>query len=144
MQRDSRLGYLGNPPLDKKHLSLQNNKKPTIFDKKFTLYQTNTPNYGCIGLTTSDIYTSLQKLYQEVVKINTNMLDKFYSTKSAKDLKSLQKLYTALLIVAISLLIIFNVISYFLSSNFQKIPSILFIIIIFWSALKVDYLKKKV
>jgi archaellum biogenesis protein FlaJ (TadC family) len=72
------------------------------------------------------------------------MLDKFYSTKSAKDLKSLQKLYTALLIVAVSLLIIFNVISYFLSSNFQKIPSILFIIIIFWSALNVVYLKKKI
>ena len=72
------------------------------------------------------------------------MLDKFYSAKSEKDLKSLQKLYTALLIVAVSLLIVFNGISYFLSGNFHLIPSILFIIIIFWSALNIDYLKKKV
>ena len=72
------------------------------------------------------------------------MLDKIYSTKSEKDLKSLQKLYTALLIVAVSLLIIFNLISYFLSGNFHLFPSILFVIIIFWSALNVDYLKKKV
>ena len=72
------------------------------------------------------------------------MLDKFYFAKSEKDLKSLQKLYTALLIVAVSLLIVFNGISYFLSGNFHLIPSILFIIIIFWSALNIDYLKKKV
>ena len=72
------------------------------------------------------------------------MLDKFYSAKSEKDLKSLQKLYTALLIVAISLLIVFNGISYFLSGKFHLIPSILFIIIMFWSALNIDYLKKKV
>ena len=72
------------------------------------------------------------------------MLDKIYSTKSEKDLKSLQKLYTALLIVAVSLLIIFNLISYFLSGNFHLFPSILFVIIIFWSALNVNYLKKKV
>ena len=72
------------------------------------------------------------------------MLDKIYSTKSEKDLKSLQKLYTALLIVAVSLLIIFNLISYFLSGNFHLFPSILFVIIIFWSALNVDYLKKKI
>jgi magnesium-transporting ATPase (P-type) len=72
------------------------------------------------------------------------MLDKIYSSKSEKDLKSLQKLYTALLIVAVSLLIIFNLISYFLSGNFHLFPSILFVIIIFWSALNVDYLKKKV
>ena len=72
------------------------------------------------------------------------MFDKIYSSKSEKDLKSLQKLYTALLIVAVSLLIIFNLISYFLSGNFHLFPSILFVIIIFWSALNVDYLKKKV
>ena len=72
------------------------------------------------------------------------MLDKFYSNKSEKDLKSLQKLYTALLIVAVSFLIVFNGISYLLTANFHLIPSILIIIIIFWSALNIDYLKKKV
>ena len=72
------------------------------------------------------------------------MLDKLYSTKSERDLKFFQKIYTALLIVAISLLIFFNGISYFTSGNFHLIPSILFIVIIFWSALNVDYLKNKV
>ena len=71
------------------------------------------------------------------------MLDKIYASKSAKDLKFLHKLYTALLIVSVSLLLILNGISYLLSSNFQKNPSILLLIVLFWSALNVDYLKKK-
>lgn len=72
------------------------------------------------------------------------MLDKLYSNRSKKDLKSTKNLYTALVIVGVSLLIVLNGTSYFLSGNFHLIPSILFIIIIFWSAFNVDYLKNKV
>lgn len=72
------------------------------------------------------------------------MLDKFYSNKSEKELKSLLKLYSGLLIVAITLLIVFNGLSYFLSGNFHLVPSVLFIVIIFWSVLNIDYLKKRI
>ena len=71
------------------------------------------------------------------------MLEKLYRNNTEKELKLLQKLYTALLIVVVSLLVIFNGISYFLWGNFHLIPSITFIIVLFWSALNVDYLKKK-
>lgn len=72
------------------------------------------------------------------------MLEKLYRNNTEKELKFLQKLYTTLLIVVVSLLVIFNGISYFLWGNFHLIPSIIFIIVLFWSALNVDYLKKKV
>ncbi len=71
------------------------------------------------------------------------MLDKIYSNKSEKDLKQTLKIYTALLIVSVSLLIVLNVLSYFfLSGNFHLEPSILIVVIIFWSALNIDFLKK--
>lgn len=72
------------------------------------------------------------------------MLEKLYENNTEKQLKFLQKLYTALLIVVAILLVVFNGISYFLWGNFHLIPSIIFIIVLFWSALNVDYLKKKV
>ena len=72
------------------------------------------------------------------------MLEKLYGNKTEKELIFFLKLYTALLIVVASLLVVFNGISYFLWGNFHLIPSIVFIIVLFWSALNVDYLKKKV
>ncbi|VXB74661.1 conserved hypothetical protein [Flavobacterium sp. 9R] len=72
------------------------------------------------------------------------MLEKLYGNKTEKELFFFRKLYTALLIVVASLLVVFNGISYFLWGNFHLIPSIIFIIVLFWSALNVDYLKKKV
>ena len=72
------------------------------------------------------------------------MLEKLYGNKTEKELIFFRKLYTALLIVVVSLLVVFNGISYFLWGNFHLIPSIVFIIVLFWSALNVDYLKKKV
>lgn len=71
------------------------------------------------------------------------MLDKLYSNKSEKDLKAMLNLYRALLIVAVSLLIVFNGLSYFLSGKFHFGPTILLIVVIFWSALNNDYLKKE-
>ncbi len=72
------------------------------------------------------------------------MLNKFYSNKSEKDLKYFLKIYTSLLIVAIALLILTNALSYFfLSTNFQIGPSIGFAVVIFWSALNIDFLKEK-
>lgn len=71
------------------------------------------------------------------------MFEKLYENNTEKELNFFRKLYTALLIVVVSLLIIFNAISYFLWGNFHLIPSIIFIILLFWSALNVDYLKKK-
>ena len=72
------------------------------------------------------------------------MLEKLCGNKTEKELFFFRKLYTALLIVVASLLVVFNGISYFLWGNFHLIPSIVFIIVLFWSALNVDYLKKKV
>ena len=72
------------------------------------------------------------------------MLEKLYRNKTEKELFFFRKLYTALLIMVASLLVVFNGISYFLWGNFHLIPSIVFIIVLFWSALNVDYLKKKV
>jgi hypothetical protein len=72
------------------------------------------------------------------------MFQKLYENNTEKELIFFRKLYTALLIVVVSLLIIFTGISYFLWGNFHLIPSIIFIILLFWSALNVDYLKKKV
>lgn len=72
------------------------------------------------------------------------MFQKLYENNTEKELIFFRKLYTALLIVVVSLLVVFNGISYFLWGNFHLIPSIIFIILLFWSALNVDYLKKKV
>lgn len=72
------------------------------------------------------------------------MLEKLYGNNTEKELKLLQKLYTALLIVVVSLLVVFNGISYFLWGNFHLNRSIIFIIVLFWCALNIDYLKKKV
>jgi uncharacterized membrane protein len=71
------------------------------------------------------------------------MFEKLYENNTEKELIFFRKLYTALLIVVVSLLVVFNGISYFLWDNFHLIPSIIFIILLFWSALNVDYLKKK-
>jgi hypothetical protein len=69
------------------------------------------------------------------------VLEKLYSNKSEKDLQYLLKIYTALLIVTIGLLIYF--LSYFfLSGNIHFMPSIAGIIVLFWSAYNVNYLKK--
>ncbi len=72
------------------------------------------------------------------------MFQKLYENNTEKELFFFRKLYTALLIVVVSFLVVFNGISYFLWGNFHLIPSIIFIIVLFWSALNVDYLKKKV
>lgn len=72
------------------------------------------------------------------------MFEKLYENNTEKELIFFRKLYTALLIVVVSLLVVFNGIRYFLWGNFHLIPSIIFIILLFWSALNVDYLKKKV
>ena len=63
--------------------------------------------------------------------------------KTEKDLKFLLGLNVGFLILTVSLLIIFNAISYFSTGNFHLIPSIVFILIFFWSLRNVDNLKKK-
>lgn len=71
------------------------------------------------------------------------MLDKMYSDKPEKDLRYILKIYSALLIVSVGLLIVLNGLSYFLlSGNFHLELSIIFFVMICWSAFNVDYLKR--
>lgn len=73
------------------------------------------------------------------------MLDKIYTNKSEKDLKFSLKIYIALLVVAVGLILILNGFSYFLlSGNFHLGPSILLLVIVFWSAFNIDYLKTRI
>jgi FtsH-binding integral membrane protein len=71
------------------------------------------------------------------------MHHKLYSKTSQKDINAMLKLYTALLIVSVILIVVMNGLSYFfLSSDLQLKPSIGLLIVIAWSGINVDYLKK--
>jgi hypothetical protein len=71
------------------------------------------------------------------------MLHKLYSKTSQKDINAMLKLYTALLIVSVILIVVMNGLSYFfLSGDLQLKPSIGLLIVIAWSGINVDYLKK--
>jgi hypothetical protein len=71
------------------------------------------------------------------------MQNKLYSKKSQKDLNAMLKLYTAMLIVSVVLVLALNTLSYFfLSGDLQLKPSIGLLLVIVWSAINVDYLKK--
>ncbi|WP_033408166.1 hypothetical protein [Psychroflexus tropicus] len=71
------------------------------------------------------------------------MLNKLYSKTSQKDLNAMLKLYTALIIVSAVLVLVMNSLSYlFLSCDSQLKPSIGLLLVIAWSAINVDYLKK--
>ena len=65
------------------------------------------------------------------------------SNKSEKDLKFLLGINTGLSILGVSLIIVFNAISYFSTGNFHLIPSIIFFLISLWSLRNVDTLKKE-
>jgi len=71
------------------------------------------------------------------------MLKELYSNKTDKQLKSILNLYSALLIVSVVLPIIFTIVSYLLNEKIHFINIIIFIIIIIWSLINVDFLKNK-
>ena len=71
------------------------------------------------------------------------MLKNIFKNKTDEQLKSLLKIYTALFIVSIILPIVFSAVSYFLNGKFHFFNLIIFLIIIFWSIINIDFLKKE-
>ena len=69
------------------------------------------------------------------------MPEKLYAGKTEKELKSTLNLYSAILILSIILPILFNLVSYYISGKMYLKASIIFILLIFWSLLNIDYLK---
>jgi hypothetical protein len=71
------------------------------------------------------------------------MLKELYLNKTDKELKSFLNLYSGLLISTIIIPIILTIISYFLSGKIQFSYIIPIVIVMIWSVINVDYLKKK-
>lgn len=71
------------------------------------------------------------------------MLKELYSNKSDKQLKSILNLYAALLIVSVVMPIILTIVSYLLNGNIHFANIIIFIILIIWSSINVDFLKNR-
>ena len=71
------------------------------------------------------------------------MLDKLYTNKSEKELKTLFNLYAGLLIVSIVIPILFSVFGYVVNGKINLSYLLPFVVILLWSSLNVDYLKKK-
>ncbi len=71
------------------------------------------------------------------------MLEKFYAGKTEKELKSMLNLYSALLILSIVLPILFNLVSYYINGKTYLKVSIIFILLIIWSFINVEYLKNR-
>jgi len=71
------------------------------------------------------------------------MLKEIYSNKTDKQLKSVLNLYTALLIVSVVMPIIFTTVSYYLNGKIHFTNIVIFIIIIIWSLINIDFLKKR-
>ncbi len=72
------------------------------------------------------------------------MLEKLYTGKTEKDLKSILNIYYALLINSIVLPILFNTISYYLNGRIYLTYSMTFILITLWSLFNINYLKNRV
>jgi hypothetical protein len=72
------------------------------------------------------------------------MLDKLYSNKTEKELKSTLNVYTSLLIVSVLMPIVLITMSYILNGKAQFKYLIVIILVFLWSLINVDYLKKKV
>ena len=72
------------------------------------------------------------------------MLDKIYKNSSEKGLKQALVVYGGLVISAIILPIVFLAIEYYLNGKiyFSK-TVIIFLIIVLWSLINIDYLKKR-
>lgn len=71
------------------------------------------------------------------------MLEKIYSNKSEKEIRTLYVIYIALLIVSIIMPILLSIFGFYLTGNTHLSNFWPFIVILFWSSLNVDYLKKK-
>jgi len=71
------------------------------------------------------------------------MLKDLYSNKTDKQLKSILNLYAALLIVSVVMPIILTIVSYLLNGKIHFANIIIFIIIIIWSSINVDFLKNR-
>lgn len=72
------------------------------------------------------------------------MLEKLYSNKTEKELKSFLNIYAAILIVSIVLPILFSTIGYFISGKIHLTSFKLLIVVIPWSLYNAVYLKKRV
>ncbi|TDP59408.1 hypothetical protein [Flavobacterium dankookense] len=72
------------------------------------------------------------------------MLDKLYTNKTEKELKSTLNVYTSLLIVSVLMPIVLITMSYILNGKAQFKYLIIFILVFLWSLINVDYLKKRV
>lgn len=71
------------------------------------------------------------------------MLKKLYGNVSEKDSKTLLKIYFGVLISAIILPIIFLSVEYFLNGQFSfRKTQLIFVFLIIWSLLNIEYLKK--
>lgn len=72
------------------------------------------------------------------------MLQKLYSSKTEKELKSFLNIYAAILIVSIVLPILFSTISYFITGKIHLTSFKLLIVVIPWSLYNAVYLKKRI
>lgn len=71
------------------------------------------------------------------------MLERFYSNKTEKDLRKMFNIYSALLILSLIIPILLSIIAYFMNGKVSLSFLFPFVIVLIWSSLNVDYLKKK-